>query len=87
MATEPLPPPADDPGTPRPPAAFVAMRPGPQAHNRVAGTLEAQFASVFVPRPKPARREAESAELAKLRREVNFLIRRIYGERRDGGRA
>ena len=87
MSNVPSPPPADNPGTPTPGPPFVAVLPGPQPHNRVAGTFDAQLDCVFGPRPKPTQREAESAELAELRRQVNFLIRRVYGERRRGGRA
>ena len=76
--------PAVNSDAPPPDPPFVPTLAGPQAANQIASTFDEQLASVFAPRPKPSRRDAGAAELAELRRQMRFVIRRVYGERRGG---
>ena len=76
--------PAVNSDAPPPDPPFVPTLAGPQAANQIASTFDEQLARAFAPRPVPSRRDAESAEVAELRRQVDFLIRRVYGERRGG---
>ena len=63
------------------PAATQPRKAGPQPANQIAATADEQLARVHTAGASPPRRDLE-AEVAELRRQVAFLVRRVYSDAR-----